>query len=417
MTAVVLASHEGSYTVVAGVPLLLRAVLSAQRAGVSAVLVQCNGDPRRARALLDRDPRTRGIEVLHTDRITARGEDYVMLIAADCLVTASSIRAVAELRTPGRIAALRSDEATAATFAIVAGARDHLLPLPMGEGRGDGDQMDQLPALASAGSSRVTIVASHRAVRVCNRADVARAEAALVAELRAATADTDGPIARADRAVSMRLSRWLVRTRLRPNHITVIGTCTGLLAGWALAQGNYASGLLGAWLFWVAVIVDGCDGEVARLKFLESRFGQLFDVITDNIVHVAIFAGLAVGAHRAGRVEHFLLLGATLITGFLCASAATYFCLLGDGPVKHLETSSRRGRIRRRVLQIFEALMNRDFAYLLVVLAVTDRLHWFLWGTVFGTYAYALGLVWVYRWGDRAVSAHASAAPAIESPR
>jgi phosphatidylglycerophosphate synthase len=219
-------------------------------------------------------------------------------------------------------------------------------------------------------------------------------------ELRDATRETDGPIARIDRAVSLRLSGWLVGTPLRPNHITMLGTCTGLLAAWALAQGTYWYGLLGAWLFWLAIIIDGCDGEVARLKFLESRFGQLFDVITDNLVHVAIFAGLGVGAYRAGRIEEAIAFTATLIAGFLCASAATYFCLLGDGPVKQLEARSRRGRMRRRVLQIFEALMNRDFAYLIAVLALIDRLHWFLWGTVFGTYAYALGLVWVYRLSD-----------------
>jgi hypothetical protein len=44
--------------------------------------------------------------------------------------------------------------------------------------------------------------------------------------------------------------------------------------------------------------------------------------------------------------------------------------------------------------------MNRDFAYLLVGLALIGRLGWFLWGTAFGIYAYALGLFAVYRWRD-----------------
>src|SRR5262249_38407905 len=160
---------------------------------------------------------------------------------------------------------------------------------------------------------------------------------------------------------------------------------------------SYAFGVYGALLFWLAVIIDGCDGEVARLKFLESRFGRLFDIITDNIVHVAIFAGLALGAHRAGHVQDVLAFATATIVGFLCASAATYFCLLSDGPAKHLEASSARGRMRRRILQMFEAMMNRDFVYLLILLALIGRLQWFLWGTVVGTYAYALGLAFVYR--------------------
>ena len=127
-----------------------------------------------------------------------------------------------------------------------------------------------------------------------------RAERALVRQLAAATAATDGPIARFDRALSTRLSRHLVRTPLRPNHITVIGTADRLprrvVAGAAAptcpaCSARCCSGC--------AVIIDGCDGEVARLKFQESFFGYVFDVTTDNLVHVAIFIGLGVGLYRA----------------------------------------------------------------------------------------------------------------------
>src|SRR2546426_11462410 len=87
-------------------------------------------------------------------------------------------------------------------------------------------------------------------------------------------------------------------TSLRPNHVTMIGTCVGLLAAAVLSRGTYWAGVAGTVLFLWAIIIDGCDGEVARLTFRESAFGQAFDVITDNIVHAAIFAGLAVGVYR-----------------------------------------------------------------------------------------------------------------------
>jgi hypothetical protein len=56
--------------------------------------------------------------------------------------------------------------------------------------------------------------------------------------------------------------------------------------------------------------------------------------------------------------------------------------------------------LRQRLLRGFEALMNRDFAYGLVLLAVIGHLDWFLWGAAFGTYVYAAALVVVYRWRD-----------------
>ena len=50
-------------------------------------------------------------------------------------------------------------------------------------------------------------------------------------------------------------------------------------------------GLAGAALFQLQSIVDGVDGELARLLHKESRFGFWYDVGVDNVTHMAVFAG------------------------------------------------------------------------------------------------------------------------------
>lgn len=370
-TALILPPTAASFTAVAGLPIVQRVALSALRAGFEAVVALAPDDAAALRAVFARDARTAAIPVVADTAAAAIATERVALIPADCVVTPDALRRV-------RGAALNGAPLRFGERGIVLGTRDVLAGAPA----------TRLDAGALAGEL---------CLPVRDADEAAAAERALLATLGS---PEDGPIARLDRAVSTRISRHLVRTPLRPNHITTIGTAVGLGAAWALAQGGYAFGVLGTLLFWCAVIIDGCDGEVARLKFLESRAGYLYDVTTDNIVHAALFAGLGIGLYRTDPSQPFLLLGALLVGGLVCATAATMTLLVPNPTAAQARPRTARGRWRQRLLRGFEALMNRDFAYGLLVLALLGKLHWFLWGAAFGTYVYAGALVLVHRWRD-----------------
>lgn len=368
MTAVLLPPTAMSFHVVAGLPIVQRVALCALRGGFDAVIALAPGDGAALRAVLARDPRTARIPVVADTAGAAIVSEHVALIPSDCVVTTGALVRARAAEVNGRPLRFGAGGIVVAPRATL-GAPPSDAGLPEGE----------------------------LCLRVTDARAAAAAERALLATLGS---PTDGPIARFDRALSTRISRHLVRTPLRPNHITTIGTCIGFAGAWGLAQGSYLSGVLGALLFWFAVIIDGCDGEVARLKFLESRFGYWYDITTDNLVHAAVFAGLGVGLYRADPSQPFLLLGALLVGGLIAATAATLTLLVPDPLADQPAPRSRRGRGRRRLLGGFEALMNRDFAYLLLLLAVVGRLHWFLWGAAVGTYVYAGALVLVHRWRD-----------------
>ena len=396
-TALILPPTAASFREVAGVPLIKRTALSALRSGFRVVALG-RDHAARLRAMFEADERTRSVEVVD-DTAAVQGAE-VTVVPSDCLLTAATLERVSSSTLNGGPLLF-----TAAGDAQIALCRPGMLEgLDVGSLTAGG--ADKLWAELRARGADGIALDGEVCARITDGRSVAHAEGLLCERLRTDSAESDGPLAHyVDRRVSLRISRWLVRhTQLRPNHITVIGTSVGLLAAALLSLGTYWGGVAGTLLFLCATIIDGCDGEVARLKFQESSFGQKFDVITDNVVHVAIFIGLAVGLYHQSPDGHYLLLMGILLGGFTCTSVVTYFFLVrrpgfassGGPPV------TWRGKVRQRLLRGFEALMNRDFAYLLVVLAVMDRLHWFLWGTAFGTYLFAILLVWIYRWRDAA---------------
>lgn len=211
------------------------------------------------------------------------------------------------------------------------------------------------------------------------------AEACLVAAQAEATRESDGVLTRLiDRRLSRKLSPLLARRGVRPNWITLMGTAIGLAGAWLLAQTPYGAHLAGALLFLVAVILDGVDGEVARLTLRETTFGHYLDIVTDNLVHVAIFIGLAVGLSRAtSDVTHLYAL-LFLLGGFGLCALSVYHVLM--------KPSRPSPEDQARAARWLAFLANRDFAYLLLLLALADRLAFFLWGAMIGTYLFAVSL-------------------------
>jgi phosphatidylglycerophosphate synthase len=215
--------------------------------------------------------------------------------------------------------------------------------------------------------------------------DREEAELRLAKSVREESAHKDAPMARwVDRKISWRISYWLAtHTRATPNMVTVANTMFGLACAWMFAVPNYWMRLFAAIFFLISITIDGVDGELARLKMVESDFGGTLDVVTDNIVHAAVFIGLLVGCYRVEHSRAYLYLIPLLLGGFTMCAYATWraFKIKGEQAALWLDKVDRWS--------------GRDFAYLLVVLASINRLEYFGWGAAFGTYVFALVLIWI----------------------
>lgn len=125
-----------------------------------------------------------------------------------------------------------------------------------------------------------------------------------------------GPVARTlNKRISLPISLWLMRFKLHPNWITLFNMGLGLLAGITVAGGTYRDYLLGGILFQLVSIIDGCDGEVAKLAFKSSKFGQWIDSISDNGSLLCFFVGLLFAHFRVNGPEHTALLSSLLAVG------------------------------------------------------------------------------------------------------
>src|SRR3970282_1806917 len=103
-----------------------------------------------------------------------------------------------------------------------------------------------------------------------------------------------------ERPLSIPISRLLAPTAVTPNQITLLSAAVGLAAAPFFLSSAPLWQTAGALVFLVHAILDGCDGELARLRYQESRRGGIFDFWGDNIVHAAIFGSMALGWRRAG---------------------------------------------------------------------------------------------------------------------
>lgn len=105
-----------------------------------------------------------------------------------------------------------------------------------------------------------------------------------------------------DRAVKP-VGVWLRRTRLSPDHLTVIGIVVAMAAAVVIALGNLPVGLL---LVILAAVPDLLDGALAKALNTTSQRGAFFDSVVDRVTDALMFGGVA--WYLAGRNAHLALL-------------------------------------------------------------------------------------------------------------
>jgi phosphatidylglycerophosphate synthase len=95
-----------------------------------------------------------------------------------------------------------------------------------------------------------------------------------------------------NRPISIRLSRHLVRSRITPNQTTMFAFAVGLLGIISILRGGYWNAVLGTALLQANSILDGIDGELARIRHQTSEFGAYLDSVCDEVLNAGLLVAV-----------------------------------------------------------------------------------------------------------------------------
>ncbi len=197
--------------------------------------------------------------------------------------------------------------------------------------------------------------------------------------LRGSGKSQDGFVSRfLNRPISRVVTRLLLRFPTTPNAWTLLISPIPVVAALILLYGTYGSFLWGLVLFHVFSVLDGCDGEIARAKFLESERGRRLDDLFDILSHILLVIGLGFGLSRqanlAGHSGWFYLLEG-LAAAALIGANEVYLAARKPG-VNEVTPKSLGATLYPRHRELVERsgilLLGEKFAFWLIQLTKRD---------------------------------------------
>ena len=202
--------------------------------------------------------------------------------------------------------------------------------------------------------------------------------------IRSLTKPTDGWVSRnLNRPISTLFSRVLVHTSITPNQFTIVTGLIGVSTAWFLAAGGYWNYLIGGALFHFTSVLDGVDGELARLKFKSSPFGQWLDTLVDNLSYLAALGGIITGIYLHGATDLVKWSGILSVIFAVLALGSLYFYLLrfkSGGTLLNVKYGFQEGNSTfDKVFQVAAAFGKRDlFELLFFILGIFGKMPWAL---------------------------------------
>ena len=180
-----------------------------------------------------------------------------------------------------------------------------------------------------------------------------------------------------DARLAARLVYPLRNSAITPNHLTTVRLLTGIVACALLAGGDPVLVNIGALCLALSNFLDHTDGELARITGKHSRTGHYYDLASDALVNILLFAGIGIGLRHSSLGDGALVLG--ILAGVAVAVIFQLRLMIG-----HLTGKSQ---VTQPNLGLFEI---EDIFYLLPLVTFFSVLQPFLIVAAIGAPVFAL---------------------------
>ena len=440
-------------TPVCGVPLLKRLIHSVYRAGVESCVIVLGYQAQELRKTIENDSdipipirfvmndewekRPNGISVLKAKEYLK--EDFVLLMADHLFQPKTLARFLRRRPSPGEVI-LAVDrkidqifDIDDATKVLIDDSKGTKI-LDIGKKIKDFNAVDTGMFLCSAGifpvlekaaketkgslSEAMNILISQEKLRFFDIGEgwwldvdtpvaLRKAEKTLFDQLRQ---KNDGFVARyINRPLSLKLTKFLVKTPIRGDHITLFNLFLGFLSALCFAFGSYPGMFFGGLLFQALAILDGCDGELAKIKLQQTSRGKFLDTLSDNLTFLMLLIGLMVGYYRQQEAIYVLIVGFFTIFDAIIAWNLLAHSLKRFGDYSLLSfqeaiqppngsdlngNGERHFTIWEKFFYYNKFLIRRDtFAFFTFLFALFGKLSWIFWFSFLITHFMVLAIL------------------------
>lgn len=207
------------------------------------------------------------------------------------------------------------------------------------------------------------------------------------------------------RFFSIYITALLIKTKLTPNHITTLSVLV-FFAGISLfIFNNYILNLAGAFIIFLSLVFDGCDGEVARYKKTGGITGTLYvEPISHDVQYGLMFIPIGLGLFLNGYPWFYLLLAASAsINKLLYRLLEIRFWYLTSYKIstEKLEEQKQSHNLMPQYLKLFYWVNKNFFSstgvfLVILICSVINRIDLYIW-----FYAIGFALLWILLFGKQ----------------